>query len=619
MLGYRQADLLAMTCRGLTHPDDYPATERAIKSLLAGETATVSMEKRYIRGDGSHLWGALTMSAVRGASGAPHYMTAVVEDISQRKLAETAMRESEALFRTLFEGAPLPNYLVDPVSASIVDCNEAAARMLGYERGVLRRMKVEDIDASMLPGGDLPFRQPMLEGQPIQVETRHRMRSGGLRDVVIAVVPVDIGGRRLVHGTVVDITDLRRLTSELEALVRDEVAAREAAQARAAQAERLQALGQLAGGIAHDFNNVLQAVQGSASMVARHAGDPAAAGRYARIALDAAARGAGITRRLLAFARRGDLHAEPFAPAAILESMRHMLAPTLGSAITVRVEADACLPAILADRGHLETVLVNLAANARDAMPLGGTLSLSAAAVDVADGAVHPAHLAPGSYVRIAVTDTGDGMDAATLAQAFQPFFTTKPKGQGTGLGLAMAKGFAEQSGGGAAISSEPGKGTAVTIWLPAPVAWTPAPPGGEDAGGTAESGVRAARILVVDDDALVLETVAAQLEDEGFGVTTAADGMQALALLDGGLAVDALVSDLSMPGMDGVNLILEAQARRPGMPAVLLTGYAGDAVMLALGRRIEGPFALMRKPSQGQMLADQLLALLVKADKPVA
>ena len=263
---------------------------------------------------------------------------------------------------------------------------------------------------------------------------------------------------------------LRRFAHELEARLREETAARAAAQARRAQARRLQALGQLAGGVAHDFANVLQAVQGGVRLaVGRLDRDPAAARHLLDLVGDAATRGASVTRRLLAFARRGELAVERVDAAALLEDLEEVLAHTMAApGLQLRVEAEPGLPPVLADRGELETVLVNLATNARDAMPKGGTLTLAAAAETVAEGAAaHPAGLGPGRYVRLSAADTGAGMDAATLARAAEPFFTTKPEGKGLGLGLAMAGEFAEQAGGGFAVASEPGRGTTVTVWLP--------------------------------------------------------------------------------------------------------------------------------------------------------
>lgn len=392
----------------------------------------------------------------------------------------------------------------------------------------------------------------------------------------------------------------------------EEARERERAEARLEQAQRMEALGQLAGGIAHDFNNVLQAVTSGLSLIRRRSGDAEAVERLARMTGDAARRGASITGRLLAFARRGALRAEPVPPLPLLEGLREMLAHTLGAGIATRIAADQDLPTLLADKGQLETVLVNLAVNARDAMPDGGTLLIAAAPETVSDAA-HPARLQPGGYLRLSVSDTGTGMDAATLARASEPFFTTKPLGQGTGLGLAMARGFAHQSGGGFSIESAPGRGTTVTLWfreaVGAPAAGDPAPPGS-----TVAALPASARVLVVDDDAMVRELLVGQMEERGYRVAQAGDGLEALARLDGGAGVDLLISDFAMPGMDGLTLIREARRRRPELPAVLLTGYADASVRLAVEDVGTGSTALLRKPVSGTALAERAAALLALA-----
>ena len=322
---------------------------------------------------------------------------------------------------------------------------------------------------------------------------------------------------------------------------------------RLAQAQKLQALGQLAGGIAHDFNNILQTVSGAAALIERRPDDGEKARRLAQITLGAVARGTSITQRLLAFARRGNLHLETLVVEDLLNSICEVLAHTLDAAIAVRVDVAPELPPLIADRGQMETVLVNLATNARDAMPDGGMLTLSADAERIVAGTAHPAGLAPGDYIRIIVADNGAGMDAVTLVRATEPFFTTKPPNQGTGLGLAMAKGFAEQSGGGLAIDSVPGAGTTVTLWLRQAL--------GDIVHKRADDvpsciASAAARLLLVDDDDLVRETLTAQLEDLGLAVLVARDGAEALALLEAGEVVDAMVSDMSMPGINGVETI---------------------------------------------------------------
>ena len=230
------------------------------------------------------------------------------------------------------------------------------------------------------------------------------------------------------------------INHELEARVRAEVAAREEAQGRAAHAERMQALGQLAGGIAHDFNNVLQSVQGGATLIANRTTDGGLQ-RLAQLILDAAGRGASVTRRLLAFSRHGDLRAEPIAPAELLHGLTEVLEPALGPSVRMQIKAPPGLPAVIADKGQLETALINLATNARDAMPSGGVLVLSAVTETVPDRP-NAFSLRPGRYVQFTVTDTGVGMDAATLARVTEPFFTTKPAGEGTGFGTPDGQGL---------------------------------------------------------------------------------------------------------------------------------------------------------------------------------
>jgi len=403
-----------------------------------------------------------------------------------------------------------------------------------------------------------------------------------------------------------------RLRATLEDL-RRETAQREAAEMRARQAQRMEALGQLAGGIAHDVNNVLQAAASGARLIARRPDDAEGVARLAGMVLEASERGASVARRLLAFARQGELRAAEVDAAALFENLGEVLGHTLGAELQLRVEVPPGLPPLRADKGQLETVLLNLATNARDAMAEGGGGVLTfGAQLETVEAAGHPAGLAPGAYLRLTVADTGAGMDAATLARATEPFFTTKPPGKGTGLGLAMARGFAEQSGGALAIDSRPGRGTAVTLWLPrgegVPLqAPSPAPRS------VPASGARPPRALVVDDEPLVRETLVAELAERGWQVREASGGEAALALLRDD-PPDILVTDLAMPGMNGLAFIRAARRLRPGMPAVLLTGLVGDgaAAEAALAEAVrDGPFALLRKPIDVAALAARAGALL--------
>lgn len=406
-------------------------------------------------------------------------------------------------------------------------------------------------------------------------------------------------------------SELRRLNDELRARVEAEVAAREEVRRQLAHAQRMEALGQLAGGIAHDFNNVLQVVHGGTKLIER---DPTNAARVLRLTsmvTDAASRGAAVTRRLLTFARQADLRAEPVDPGELLATMHEILQHTLGSGVEVRVELKPGLPALLADRGQLETVLVNLAANGRDAMGGAGVLTLSAVDETVPDdgSAVLPAPIKPGAYVRLSIADTGEGMDEATLARASEPFFTTKPPGQGTGLGLAMARGFVEQSGGAMQIESALGVGTTVRLWLP--VAGNKVRIGGPALAELHPTAAAGRRILFVDDEVFIRAITGEGLEAAGFVVHSFGSGAEALGFLDAGNAVDLIITDLAMPGMDGLALIRGARQRRPGLPAILVTGFATDTAELAAGGTIDGPFALLRKPIDVGYLAERAAALL--------
>jgi signal transduction histidine kinase/FixJ family two-component response regulator len=434
---------------------------------------------------------------------------------------------------------------------------------------------------------------------------------------------------RALHSLAEDLTARLRENEDLVARLREEVEAREAAQVRAAHAERMQALGQLAAGIAHDFNNVLQVVQGVATLIERRPGDEPGVARLARLAMEATERGGSITRRLLAFGRGGDLRSETLDVKDVLDSLREIFFHTLGASVDVHIGSGADLPPLFADKRQLETVLVNLATNARDAMSEGGRLTISAATEVVSsEGSTrHPGGLAAGRYVRLTVADTGMGMDARTLARAHEPFFTTKEAGAGTGLGLPMAKGFAEQSGGALSVESRPGHGTTVTLWLPedgsdrssGAVASQGAPASRDTVDvAAAATGIatKSARVLVVDDEELLREVLAQNLEDRGYDVLVAASGPEAIALLAAEEAVDVLVTDLSMPGMDGVALVRAAQKRRPGLPAVLLTGYAGDEAPLVMGGAITGAYSLARKPISTDDLVDRIEALLATKTK---
>jgi PAS domain S-box-containing protein len=407
---------------------------------------------------------------------------------------------------------------------------------------------------------------------------------------------------------------LRNWNEQLETRVAEEVAAREAAQDLLSHAQRMEALGQLAAGIAHDFNNVLQAVSIALDLIQKRAEEPQHVRQVARMATRAADRGAGITGRLLAFARKGELRAASVDCLPLLTNLREILKSTLGAAISMVVDIAENTPQVWVDPAQLETVLVNLAVNARDAMPDGGTLTLAVQPERIGTHAGHPARLSPGRYVRMDVGDNGTGMDAATLAKASEAFFTTKGPEKGTGLGLAMARGFAEQSAGGLAIASTPGVGTTVSLWFPEGGATVELndPPVAEQA---VSSSRTAAHVLIVDDNHIVREVLSQQFEELGYEISQLDSGPAALAKLDAGHRVDLLITDFSMPGMNGLDLTREARRRRPDLPVMLMTGYADTDLQSDMEAFQDRATILVRKPVSGEDLANHAAALLIRRE----
>ena len=405
---------------------------------------------------------------------------------------------------------------------------------------------------------------------------------------------------------------------------RQAVEARDEAEEHVRQLQKMEALGQLTGGVAHDFNNLLQAVRSGLHLL--EAGGEVRrteTRRALQVASQAVDRGATLTQHLLAFARRQRLAPAPVDLGAQVAGMATLLERTLGGAIRIRIDRDAAVPPALVDPHQFDIALLNLAINARDAMPDGGTLTIAVTSLSVedkaaenkaADQGISPA-LAPGGYVAVTVRDGGTGMPAEVLARACEPFFTTKPVGQGSGLGLSMVHGLTAQSGGGMCLESHLGLGTAVTLYLPhAPVHSPAHPPAGTPADAasavTAEPTplpADAARVLLVEDDALVRMANAAVLAEAGMTVTEAATGEEALALLEEDDGIGILVTDFAMPGMTGADLTRLARRHRPDLPVLIVTGYAEKAVLQDLGA--EPGIRILSKPIPPSTLIGHITA----------
>ncbi|MBP2295779.1 hybrid sensor histidine kinase/response regulator [Azospirillum rugosum] len=399
------------------------------------------------------------------------------------------------------------------------------------------------------------------------------------------------------------------------------IEARREAEARLNQAQKMETLGQLTGGIAHDFNNLLQAIGSALYLIEQKVPKDGARSVLAtsvRLAAEAVERGAALTQHLLAFSRRQHLEPRPVDVNALITGMSGLLGRTLGGTVAIGTALQDDLWPALVDPTQLEMALLNLSVNARDAMPGGGTLCIATANLrapattkdeSTATGVpAPPGDLPPGDYVGVSVRDSGTGMDEDVAARAFEPFFTTKEIGRGTGLGLSMVHGLSVQSGGGVRLDSRPGLGTTVTIYLPRAQAPSGAPRA-TDAANDATAGTPDVHVLLVDDDTLVRQAVSALLRQAGLRVAEASDTVEALAVLAGGEAIDLMISDIAMPGMNGFQLATAARARRPNLPVLLISGYAEP--LLDGGARLEAGACVLNKPFKPEQLLAEIRALL--------
>ena len=370
--------------------------------------------------------------------GADVVLDARVHRIWYRRASST----SDPLFRALFEVNAVSKLLIDPADGRIVDANPAAVRFYGWELAELRAMTIYEINTAS-PAEITAEMERARTRRRSKFEFRHRTQAGTIADVEVASGPITLAGRTLLLSIIHDVTEARRIEEQLR------------------QVQGLEALGRLAAGIAHDVGNLLTVITASAQLAQRR-GNADTAGLMTEV-LAATRRGADLTRRLLALGSQQALAPRAVAVDELLADTVGLLRRTLPTEIAVTTRVAPALPAVHVDRAQIELVLLNLAINARDAMPDGGELVLSAAPA----GELPPV-VAPGSYVAVAVADTGTGMDAATRARVFEPFFTTKPPGTGTGLGLPVAFGVVTQTGGTITVDTTPGRGTTFTVYLPA-------------------------------------------------------------------------------------------------------------------------------------------------------
>jgi len=525
-----------------------------------------------------------------------HAFIVVAHDVSERVRAEAALRETERRFRQIADSLPGILWVTD-ADGRFTFLNRRFEEYTGLPAeqfyGQTTTHTSHPDDAAASPG----FEAAMRDRKAIAYEYRVRRHDGVYRWFLDTCVPrLDDQGRFLGYiGMLTDIDDRRTLAQHLH------------------QAQKMQAVGQLTGGVAHDFNNLLTVILGNAELLVERLTDPKLH-ELAEATRVAAERSADLVQRLLAFSRRQALQPSRTDVPELIGGMRSLLVRTLGETIDIAVHSAPSVWPVLVDRAQLESALLNLAINARDAMPQGGMLTVECANVEVdsGDAAIEP-ELAPGDYVMIAVSDTGSGMTEAVKRHALDPFFTTKEPGRGTGLGLSSVYGFIKQSGGHMKLYSELGQGTSVKLYLPraqescdgdSPAHRPPAQPtGGSET------------ILVVEDNRNVRDYVAGQLRRLGYQVIEAANGVYALALLERAPEVELLFTDVVMPGgMNGRELADEACRRRPGLKVLFTTGYTESAIVHQ--GRLDPGVELLGKPYSRHDLARKVRAVL---DGPAA
>jgi len=602
--GYSAAEIVGQHFSVFYPREDRDAGVPAAALRKARDEGQFAVEAWRIRKGGARFWASILITPLFAKDGALGGFAKIVRDETAKRLAYDALRENERKFRLLVQGVTDYSIFMLSPEGEVTNWNLGAARIKGYEASEVigthfrRFYTPEDIAQG------LPERGLRIAAQEGRFETEGwRMRKDGSRfwaNVVIDAIR-DERGKLVGYAKITrDVTERQAAQEQLE-------------HARAAllQAQKMEAIGKLTGGVAHNFNNVLQVLRGNLELLERrHGRDPESRERLSK-AIAAVEHGATLASQLLAFGRRQALEPRVVNLAAMMGKLEDMLRRALGELIEVRTTVAGDLWNTFVDPNQLESVVLNLAINGRDAMPEGGklTVELSNATLD-AHGSTLAAEVAEGHYVLIAITDTGTGMPREVLEHALEPYFSTKPEGEGTGLGLSMAYGFIKQSGGDMRIYSEPGQGTTVKVWLPRSTGCVadvePLPPAHVE-GGTET-------ILVVEDDGYVQAAVVETLGELGYTVLKADDAKSAMAIVRSGAKIDLLFSDVVMPGpLRSTELASMAVREVPGLKVLYTSGYAENAIVH--GGRLDAGVHLLSKPYSRAQLAAKIRHVLGQRD----
>jgi PAS domain S-box-containing protein len=523
-----------------------------------------------------------------------------MHDITERKKAEEALRASEEKFSKAFHASPYAKTITRVPDGKFVEVNGAFTALSGYTREEALSQNTVGLDVwADLKDRDRILAEVLSGGAAVDQEVRFRTKSGGLITGLLYVQQILLNGELHLLASIKDMTEFRRAETQREKL-----------QMQLNQAQKMESIGRLAGGVAHDLNNLLSPILGYGEMLL----EDAPSGDFHRNSIEeivkAGKRAQSLVRQLLAFSRRQPLQFQPVDINDLLEDFKTLLRRTIRENIDIRTSLAASLPRINGDIGQLEQVVMNIAINSQDAMPEGGSLDIETAVVELDQAYAEQKNgVKPGSYVRIAVSDTGPGMDRGVLESIFEPFFTTKDKGKGTGLGMSTAYGIVKQHGGNIWAYSEVGIGSTIKIYLPvgekSPNASVPS--------SQEEKAVKGSeRVLLVEDERQVRELASMILEKYGYDVLVAQNGREALSLLNEcGDGPELVLTDVIMPDMNGRELFERISAVRPGVKVLYMSGYTEDVI----GRHgvIDPRVNFIEKPFSVQALTSKVREALEK------
>ncbi|MHC4916131.1 MAG: hybrid sensor histidine kinase/response regulator, partial [Planctomycetota bacterium] len=601
VFGWRREEVLGKNFFEFLIPEgSRPEMEAVVAGLLRGEVARNVVNQNLTK-SGQVITCEWSNAVLFDGRGNVEGVISLALDISDRMRIEEALRDSEARYRMVFENAHegISIHEMLPGGAKkLIDCNDRYAQIAGRSREeLLATGDVTSLQVSRLPDeAEEQIREEAEVGAAHSGAMSWKRPDGRPNCVEYTCGFLEAGGRRFAVGIDRDVTERRRAREETRAL-----------EDRLRQGEKMQAIGELAGGVAHDFNNQLAAIMGCAEMLQRKLGDDALA-RYADIIVKACARAADVTGQLLAFARKGKLRTAPVNVHAVVDEVVALLEHSIDKRIRVRRKLRATRPTVMGDPTQLQNALLNIAINARDAMPDGGYLTFASESADLGEEEILalPYQMDPGPYVRVSISDTGVGMDARTRKHIFEPFFTTKQVGKGTGMGLAAVYGTVKSHRGAIEVESAPGKGSTFSVLLPV---GEPDESGG-DAGDEAPLSRRAACVLVVDDEELVREAATGMLGELGYEAIACATGKEAAGIYaERWREIDVVLLDMVMPAMNGAETFAALREINPDVKAVLSSGYSLDGEAQQLLE--DGAVSFVQKPYRAADLAAQLSAAL--------